>query len=141
VSGAVRLVGLRTAPLDIGEVYAAVDDPAAGGIAMFVGTVRESDAGRAVTGLGYSAHPAAEQQLREVAERTAVNHPVVAVAALHRVGDLQLGELAVVVGASSAHRAEAFAACRDLIDDLKTSVAIWKHQIFVDGTEEWVGTP
>jgi molybdopterin synthase catalytic subunit len=141
VSGAVRLVGLRSTPLDVGEVYAAVDDPAAGGIALFVGTVRDSDAGKSVTGLGYSAHRTAEQQLLEVAERTAAKHPVVAVAAVHRVGDLQLGELAVVVGASSAHRAEAFAACRDLIDDLKDSVAIWKHQLFADGTEEWVGTP
>jgi molybdopterin synthase catalytic subunit len=141
VSGAVRLVGLRSTPLDVGEVYSAVDDPAAGGIALFVGTVRDSDAGKSVTGLAYSAHRTAEQQLLEVAERTAAKHPVVAVAAVHRVGDLQLGELAVVVGASSAHRAEAFAACRDLIDDLKASVAIWKHQLFADGTEEWVGTP
>lgn len=141
MSGAVRLVGLRSTPLDVGEVYSAVDDPAAGGIALFVGTVRDSTAGKSVTGLGYSAHRTAEQQLLEVAERTAAKHPVVAVAAVHRVGDLQLGELAVVVGASSAHRAEAFAACRDLIDDLKASVAIWKHQLFADGTEEWVGTP
>jgi molybdopterin synthase catalytic subunit len=141
VSGAVRLIGLRSAPLDMTEVCSAVDDAAAGGVAVFVGTVREHDAGRQVTGLGYSAHPAAEDQLREVAERTAAEYPVVAVAALHRVGDLGVGDVAVVVAASSAHRGDAFSACRHLIDDLKASVAIWKHQVFTDGTEEWVGTP
>jgi molybdopterin synthase catalytic subunit len=141
VSGAVRLIGLRSAPLDMTEVCSAVDDAAAGGVAVFVGTVREHDAGRQVTGLGYSAHPAAEDQLREVAERTAAQYPVVAVAALHRVGDLGVGDVAVVVAASSAHRGDAFSACRHLIDDLKASVAIWKHQVFTDGTEEWVGTP
>jgi molybdopterin synthase catalytic subunit len=141
VSGAVRLVALRDTPLDVAEVYAAVDDPAAGGVALFIGTVRDSDAGRSVRGLGYSAHPAAHDQLLAVAERTATQHPVVAVAALHRVGDLGLGDVAVVVAASSAHRADAFTACRALIDDLKASVAIWKHQVFADGTEEWVGTP
>lgn len=141
MSGAVRLIGLRESPLDVAEVYAAVDDSAAGGVAVFVGTVRDSDAGRAVTSLGYSAHPAAERQLREVAERTVAAHPVVAVAAVHRVGDLAVGDLAVVVAASSAHRGDAFAACRHLIDDLKASVSIWKHQTFADGTQEWVGTP
>lgn len=141
MSGAVRLIGLRDAPLDVTEVYSAVDDAAAGGVAVFVGTVRDHDAGRPVTGLGYSAHPAAVDQLRAVAERAAAKHPVIAVAALHRVGELGLGDVSVVVAASSAHRADAFSACRHLIDDLKASVAIWKRQVFADGTEEWVGTP
>ena len=67
--------------------------------------------------------------------------PAVAVAAVHRVGDLAVGDLAVVVGVSCPHRAEAFEAGRALIDELKTTVPIWKHQIFVDGTDEWVGSP
>ena len=67
--------------------------------------------------------------------------PVVAVAVQHRVGDLAIGDLAVVVAASAAHRGEAFTACRRLIDDLKASVPIWKHQMFGDGDTEWVGSP
>lgn len=141
MSAAVRLVALRETPLDIGEVYAAVSDQAAGGIAVFVGTVRDSDDGRPVDALGYSAHPLAEQQLRAAADRVAAQPSLIAVAVAHRVGDLALGDLAVVVAASSAHRDEAFAACRQLIDDVKANVPIWKHQTFADGGEEWVGTP
>jgi len=86
VAGQIRLVGLRPTPLDVAEVLAAVVDDAAGGLALFVGTVRDHDEGKAVTALGYSAHPHAEVQLREVAERVVRNHPVVALAAVHRVG-------------------------------------------------------
>ena len=60
---------------------------------------------------------------------------------MHRIGDLAVGDLAVVAAVSSAHRAEAFDACRELIDELKATVPIWKHQQFTDGTDEWVGTP
>ncbi len=141
MSAAVRLVALRETPLDIGEVYAAVADQAAGGVAVFVGTVRDSDDGRPVDSLAYSAHPSAEQQLRAAADRVAAQPSVIAVAVAHRVGDLVLGDLAVVVAASTAHRADAFAACRELIDDVKANVPIWKHQTFAGGTEEWVGTP
>jgi molybdopterin synthase catalytic subunit len=77
--------------------------------------------------------------MRRVAEKVVADHPVRALAAVHRVGDLKVGDLAVVVGVSCPHRAEAFAACRKLIDDLKHEVPIWKHQRFSDGTEEWVG--
>jgi molybdopterin synthase catalytic subunit len=141
MSGVVRLVALRETPLDLNEVYAAVADEAAGGIALFVGTVRDSDGGRSVQALGYTAHPSAEQALHAVADGVAADPAVVAIAAVHRVGELALGDLAVVVAASCGHRGEAFAACRRLIDDLKASVPIWKHQVFTDGTEEWVGTP
>jgi molybdopterin synthase catalytic subunit len=141
VSDVVRLVDIRDRPLSVDEVRAAVADPAAGGEALFVGAVRDSDDGKAVTGLGYSAHPTALERLREVAQHVADTHPVVGVAAVHRVGDLAVGDLAVVVAASSAHRAEAFEACRALIDELKAVVPIWKHQEFRDGTEAWVGTP
>lgn len=137
----VRLLAIRQAPLSVDEVYAAVHDRAAGGAAVFIGTVREQDAGRAVTRLGYTAHPSAEDRLRSVAESVAARFPAVAVAAVHRVGDLDVGDLAVVVAVSCPHRAEAFEAARVLIDELKTDVPIWKHQVFADGGEEWVGTP
>ena len=138
---AVRLLELRETPLSVDEVLAAVKDPGVGGTALFVGTVRDDDEGRGVSALGYSAHPTADGTLREVAERVSAAHPGVLLAAVHRVGQLEVGDLAVVVAAASAHRAEAFAAARQLIDELKHEVPIWKHQRFVDGTEEWVGAP
>jgi molybdopterin synthase catalytic subunit len=137
----VRLVAVRDQPLSVDEVFAAVRDPHAGGVAIFVGTVRGDDAGRGVTGLGYTAHPTVLDQLRAVADEVAASYPVLALAAVHRVGDLAVGDLAVVVGASCPHRGEAFAACRALIDELKSRVPIWKHQLFDDGGEEWVGLP
>jgi molybdopterin synthase catalytic subunit len=137
----VRLIDVRESELSVDEVRAAVADPAAGGIALFAGAVRESDHDRAVSGLSYSAHPSARDELRRVAEVIAEKYPVIGIAAVHRVGDLAIGDLAVVLAVSCPHRAEAFDACRDLIDILKASVPIWKHQRFGDGTAEWVGTP
>jgi len=137
----VRLIAVRESELSLDEVRAAVADPAAGGIALFAGAVRDTDQDRGVTGLSYSAHPSAEAELRRVAEVIAEKYPVIGIAAVHRVGDLAIGDLAVVLAVSCAHRAEAFDACRDLIDILKASVPIWKHQRFDDGTAEWVGSP
>lgn len=136
-----RLIAIRDTELSVDEVFRAVGHDSAGGTALFVGTVRDHDgpSDAAVTGLGYSAHPSAEAELRRVAEKVAADFPVRALAAVHRVGDLRVGDLAVVVAVSCPHRAEAFAACRRLIDDLKREVPIWKHQAFADGTEEWVG--
>lgn len=138
-SDPIRLLGIRDTPLSVDEVFRAVGDDSAGGTALFVGTVRDHDGGADVTRLGYSSHPTAEAELRRVAEKTAADFPVRALAAVHRVGELTIGDLAVVVAVSCPHRAEAFAACRRLIDDLKREVPIWKHQTFTDGTEEWVG--
>ncbi len=137
----VRLVDVRETPLDVGEVLAALADPAAGGIDVFVGVVRDHDRDHGVSGLDYSAHPTALTRLREVAASVADRHDVLGVAAVHRVGRLAIGDAAVVVAAAAVHRGEAFAACRALIDDLKAGVPIWKHQEFTDGTDEWVGTP
>ena len=137
----VRLVDIRDSALDVGEVLDAVDDSGAGGVTVFVGRVRETDRGRRVTHLEYSAHPAALDELRRVAETVSEKYEVTALAAVHRVGHLDLGDIAVVVAAAAGHRAEAFDASRALIDDLKATVPIWKHQHFADGTDEWVGTP
>ncbi|KIZ14198.1 molybdenum cofactor biosynthesis protein MoaE [Streptomyces natalensis] len=135
----IRLLAIRESALSVDEVFAAVGDAAAGGTALFVGTVRSHDGGADVEGLGYSAHPSAEAEMRRIAEKVAADYPVRALAAIHRVGDLAIGDLAVVVAVSCPHRAEAFEACRRLIDDLKHQVPIWKHQSFTDGAEEWVG--
>ncbi|WP_066371190.1 molybdenum cofactor biosynthesis protein MoaE [Herbidospora mongoliensis] len=135
----IRLLAIRDTPLSVDEVFAAVGDHAAGGTALFVGTVRDLDGGKGVSGLSYSAHPSAEGELRRVAEKVAADFPVTAMAAVHRVGDLELGDIAVIVAVASPHRAEAFAASRRLIDDLKHEVPIWKNQRFADGSAEWVG--
>ncbi|HVB41536.1 MAG TPA: molybdenum cofactor biosynthesis protein MoaE [Streptosporangiaceae bacterium] len=136
----IRLAELRDTPLSVDEIRGAIADPAAGGIALFAGAVRDHDHGRAVTALSYTAHPSAAAELRRVAERIAERFDVIAVAAVHRVGDLAIGDLAVVVGVSSGHRATAFDACRALIDDLKETVPIWKHQRFPGGDSEWVNS-
>lgn len=140
-AGPVRLVAIRETPLDVAEVVAALDDDAAGGLTLFVGRVRDHDGGQPVSSLDYSAHPSALDRLREVCERVAAEHAVHAVAAVHRVGPLAIGDIAVVVATTAAHRGDAFAASRALIDTLKAEVPIWKHQRFADGAEEWVGTP
>jgi molybdopterin synthase catalytic subunit len=137
----VRLVDLQDRPLDVNEVLAAVADEGAGGITLFLGTVRDHDHGDEVTALGYTAHPTALAELTRVVETVAERHDVVALAAVHRVGDLVPGDVAVIVAAATGHRGEAFDAARALIDDLKASVPIWKHQVFSGGGEEWVGTP
>jgi molybdopterin synthase catalytic subunit len=141
VSDPVRLVDIRDTPLDVAEVVDALGDPGAGGLTLFIGQVRDHDGGHGVRALDYSAHPTAMARLEDVCRRVAQDHGVRGVAAVHRVGDLQIGDLAVVVATTAAHRGDAFAASRALIDTLKDEVPIWKHQVFDDGTEEWVGTP
>ncbi|KFF99935.1 molybdenum cofactor biosynthesis protein MoaE [Streptomyces europaeiscabiei] len=135
----IRLIGIRETALSVDEVFRAVGEDAAGGTALFVGTVRNHDGGADVDELGYSCHPTAEAEMRRIAEKVVADYPVRALAAVHRVGNLQVGDLAVVVAVSCPHRGEAFEACRRLIDDLKHEVPIWKHQKFSDGTDEWVG--
>lgn len=137
----VRLLDIRDLPLSVNEVLQAVADPAAGGVASFVGVVRDHDDDRGVRRLDYSAHPTATEVMRQVAERVCDAHPVLRLAAVHRVGSLEVGDLAVAVAVACAHRGAAFDACRMLIDDLKATVPIWKHQVFADGSDEWVGTP
>lgn len=134
----IRLIALRETPLSLDEVHAAVGDTSAGGTVVFVGTVRDHDGGKDVAALEYSAHPSAEQELRRVAEKVVADFPVVALAAVHRVGPLAVTDAAVIVAVSCAHRGEAFEACRRLIDDIKHTVPIWKYQRFADGAEEWV---
>ena len=112
-----------------------------GGLTLFVGRVRDHDHGQGVVGLDYSAHPSALDKLNEVCERVAAAYDVHGVAAVHRVGSLAIGDIAVVVATTSAHRGTSFDASRALIDTLKSEVPIWKHQRFSDGSEEWVGSP
>ena len=134
----IRLIDLRDEPLSVDEVRAAVADPAAGGVARLLGGVRDPAHGKGVLRLSYSAHPSAAAELRQVAEKVAATFDVRALAAVHRVGELTVGDLAVVTAVACAHRGEAFEACRMLIDELKRTVPIWKQQWFSDGDSEWV---
>jgi molybdopterin synthase catalytic subunit len=113
--------------------------PEVGGIALFIGTVRDHAGGRSVVRLDYEAHPElAQQEMTRILQALGAEHPGVRMAALHRVGELAIGELAVIVGASSPHRAEAFAACRAAIERIKERVPIWKKEWSDDGSGTWV---
>jgi molybdopterin synthase catalytic subunit len=138
---ALRLVSLRETPLDVAEVLDALEHDASGGLTLFIGRVRDHDQGKGVTGLDYTAHPTALDRLHAVCEMVATTHDVHGVAAVHRVGTLAIGDIAVVVATTSAHRGTSFDASRLLIDTLKAEVPIWKHQRFADGSQEWVGSP
>lgn len=138
---AVALVALRDVPLSVDEALDAVRHPACGGVALFVGVVRDHDHGDAVTALDYEAHPSALETMRRTCDDVLARSEAVRVAAVHRTGALAIGDLAVVVAAAAPHRGQAFDACRDLIDTLKAQTPIWKHQRLGDGSTEWVGLP
>lgn len=141
MSSVVREVRVLDSPLSVDRMVAAVSDPVVGGIALFVGVVRNRDQDLGVASLNYVQHPSAEQVLRGCAERVAGGHDVVSVAVEHRVGHLEVGDLAVVVAVGAVHRGEALAACQQLIDQLKAEVPIWKEQLFTSGVSQWVGLP
>ena len=135
----VVLAEIRDAVLSIDEVFRAVQHAEAGGVCIFVGTIRNHAEGRAVARLVYESHPQlAAKDLRKVLGAVAAMHPTARVAAVHRVGNLVVGDIAVLVAASAAHREDAFQACRAAIDRIKETVPIWKHEFFVDGTATWV---
>jgi molybdopterin synthase catalytic subunit len=137
----VRAARITEAPLSVDRLLGLVQGPTVGGVALFVGVVRDHDAGQAVVSLDYSQHPTAEAALSRCAEEAAAAYDVVALAVEHRVGHLEVGDLAVVVAVGAVHRGPALAACTWLIDTLKVEVPIWKEQRFASGTTAWVGLP
>lgn len=137
--GVLREASVSAEPLSVDRALALVRDADVGGIALFVGVVRDHDHGVGVTSLDYTAHPTAAAALAACAEQTAAAYDVTAVAVSHRTGHLEVGDLAVVVAVGAAHRQAALEACRHLIDTLKEQVPIWKEQALTDGTSEWVG--
>ena len=125
-------------PLSIDEAYAAVRRPDCGAVALFVGTVRDHHDGRAVRSLSYTSFSEmAEKEFRKIADEARARWKVGAMYIAHRIGPLQIGDAAVVVAASSAHRAEAFEACRFAIETLKKAAPIWKEEFYDDG-KAWV---
>jgi molybdopterin synthase catalytic subunit len=129
---------ITTDTLDESRVRAAVEAPDCGAVVMFCGVVRDHDHGRSVRSLDYRAHPEAERFLAECCATVAAETGL-RVAAAHRVGSLQIGDVALYAAASAPHRAAAFEACERLVELIKHSVPIWKRQRFVDGDSEWVG--
>lgn len=139
MTGRVALSGVVDRTLSLPEHLAAVDDAAAGATVSFSGVVRDHDGGRGVSALEYHGHPTAASVVARVAGEIAARPGVIAVAVSHRIGLLEVGDVALAAAVSAAHRREAFAACIDLVDEVKRQLPVWKRQVFDDGTDEWVG--
>lgn len=132
---------LSNDPLDLNQLVAAVVGPERGGVATFLGVVRSRHQGRTVLRLDYSAyHEMAEAECGRVVAEAESRWPV-SVALRHRLGTLEVGDVAVIVAVAGAHREESFAACRHVIEELKRRVPIWKREHFADGEVDWVGSP
>jgi molybdopterin synthase catalytic subunit len=125
-------------PLNGADHERAVATSAAGAVATFVGLVRDHDHGRPVVALDYEAHPSAHTVLQDVLGRFSKTSRSAAIAVSHRVGALSIGDAALVVSVSSAHRGVAFEECAQIVDLVKEHLPVWKHQFFADGSEEWV---
>lgn len=129
---------LVSTPIDSAELLAEVASAEAGGVATFVGVVRDHHGGRKVLRLEYSAYPEmAERECGRIVDEARQRWPC-RVALRHRVGALVIGDVAVAIAASAAHRGEAFEACRYVIEELKRRVPIWKREYFADGSVAWV---
>jgi molybdopterin synthase catalytic subunit len=129
---------LTTQPIDLASLFRNAR-PSDGGVCLFVGVVRDHNEGRATTAIEYEAYGSmAEAEIGRLLARVAGHWPDVRIEIRHRVGRLAVGEASVAVLATAPHRAEAFAACREAIDLLKTTVPIWKKEFHPDGSSEWV---
>jgi molybdopterin synthase catalytic subunit len=136
----VVLAEVRDRAIEVAECAAAVDDPAAGAVVTFGGVVRNHDGGRSVTEIEYVGHPTAGEVVAQVAADVVARFPVDAVAVVHRVGTLGVGDVALAAAVSAAHRAEAFAATAELVEEVKRRLPVWKRQVFPDGSHEWTGS-
>lgn len=132
------MTSIAPEPLDLQALFAAVGDPAHGGQASFIGTVRDLHESRKVLAVTYEAfEPLAKKVLAEIALEAGRRHGA-KVAAAHRLGKLFVGEASVAVAASAVHRAEAFAACREVIEEIKKRLPVWKKEHYVDGESSWL---
>ena len=134
----VHLATVTADPLDAVAITALVSDQSTGAVVVFSGDVRNHDHGKEVLKLTYEAHPSAEEVIQTVMDSLAKTLEVTHIAAAHRVGPIPIGESALVVAVGSSHRGDAFSACREIVDQIKEQLPVWKHQYFADGTDEWV---
>ncbi|MDO4686214.1 MAG: molybdenum cofactor biosynthesis protein MoaE [Corynebacterium sp.] len=126
--------------INVAELLAKVADDRAGAIATFDGRVRNHDSGQGVTSLEYSAHPAAQRIVQEIADAVQHKYQLHGVAIVHRIGHLNIGETALAVAVSSSHRQESFAALAEAVDEVKQQLPVWKKQYFSDGTCTWTNS-
>lgn len=131
--------GVVEEPLDVAAIAERASDPRCGAQVSFLGIVRNHDAGDAVTAIEYSAHPLAARTLAAIAHKVAEEIDVTHIEAWHRIGTLGVGDVAMVVITSSAHRAAAYEANRRIVEDVKKELQVWKRQHFTDGTQAWSG--
>ncbi|GAV93421.1 molybdopterin converting factor large subunit [Actinomyces denticolens] len=124
-------------PVSAAELVRAVADRAAGAVVAFDGMVRDHDEGRSVESIAYSAHPSAGEIIGRIAADIAARPGLRALAIVHRTGELAIGDTALGVAISADHRAEAFAALSDAVEEVKRRLPVWKNQRFSDGTTEW----
>ena len=136
----VVLAQVTAEPVDVDALARAVGDDAAGAVVTFAGVVRDHDRGRGVTGLEYVAHPDAQDVVARVVADVVARSPVDAVACVHRIGALDVGDCALGVAVSAAHRHEAFAAAALLVDEIKAHLPVWKRQDLTAGGHEWVNS-
>ena len=130
---------ISASAIDVGALQAALRDPRAGACVSFEGWVRDHNDGRPVEGLHYEAYmELAQAEGAAILEEALRRFDLVDAACVHRTGDLAVGELAVWVGASAAHRDAAFAACRWIIDEVKARVPIWKRERYAGGQADWL---
>ncbi|WP_025274395.1 molybdenum cofactor biosynthesis protein MoaE [Haloglycomyces albus] len=125
-------------PINVDVLEEKCRTASSGAHVTFRGVVRDHDHGRQVTALSYEGHPSAASVLDEIAHDMRQRFQLDAIAISHRLGDLSLGDAALVVVIASAHRAEAFQALTATVDEVKDRVPVWKHQYFSDGSDEWV---
>ena len=138
----VALCSVTAEPLVVADHAEAVSGEDAGAVVTFAGVVRAHDRGRRVRSLTYEAHPDAQRVLEVVAHQVAAEtHDLARLAVSHRVGELTVGDTALVVATAAAHRSAALRACGMLVDEVKARLPVWKHQVFADGTDEWVNCP
>ena len=127
-------------PISITELCALISDESCGAVVTFTGDVRNHDGGKPVATLTYEIHPTAPDQIKIIAQSVIDGRDVMKVAVAHRYGEIPIGETAFAVAVSAYHRQSAFDACSALVDEIKAKLPIWKHQLFADGTDEWVNT-
>jgi molybdopterin synthase catalytic subunit len=131
--------GITRRPIDPAKVLGSVTDDAAGGVVLFLGTIRKTNRGKGVSAVDYEAYKLmAERRLEVLAKDIRRRWPVKALTMVHRIGTLKVGEVSVAVAVSAPHRAEAFEAARFAIDRIKKSLPIWKHEILKGGERVWL---
>lgn len=138
-SGIVLAALISPEPLSLETAMAEAGSDDCGAVVSFSGVIRNHDGGRDVARLSYSSHPTASAVIEALAAEVAQAHPGVRLWVAHRIGDLQIGDSALVCAAAAAHRKPAFEACSILVERVKAEVPVWKEQFFTDGTVEWVG--